>query len=150
MQGGIGSLDDCVEVLKLIGVSGIAMGRMLQFSDANLIKIRRHVYNWFAIAPLVIYQRSSQNNKKAMEDSLTPQQYSSDPFTRSFGVDRIRALDSKYGSRYREYRADWERAGETWLPDFPLNVVFDLVDKCNLACPQCLRAPDLIKITRVL
>ena len=43
VQGGIGSLDDCVEVLKLSGVSGIAMGRMLQFSDANLIKIRRHV-----------------------------------------------------------------------------------------------------------
>ena len=101
----------------------------------------------FAIAQVVIYQRkASIIEKSAMEDSLTPQQYSSDPFTKSFGVDRIsRALDSRYGSRYQEYRADWERAGETWLPDFPLNVVFDLVDKCNLACPQCLRAPDLIK-----
>ena len=27
----------------------------------------------------------------------------------------------------------------------PLNLVFDLVDQCNLACPQCLRAPDLAK-----
>ena len=43
VQGGIGSLDDCVEVLTLSGVSGIAMGRMLQFSDANLIKVRRHL-----------------------------------------------------------------------------------------------------------
>jgi hypothetical protein len=73
-------------------------------------------------------------------------QYSSDPFTRNYGADKIRSmLQGRYGQRYLDYRADWERAGVNWLPEFPLNLVFDLVDKCNLACPQCLRAPDLIK-----
>jgi len=72
--------------------------------------------------------------------------YSSDPYTTSFGSDRImQMLSARYGQRYHDYRADWERAGVDWQPDFPLNLVFDLVDNCNLACPQCLRAPDIIK-----
>ena len=73
-------------------------------------------------------------------------QYSSDPYTRNFGAEVIsEALKARYGQRYLGYRRDWERAGPDWLPDYPINLVFDLVDKCNLACPQCLRAPDLIK-----
>ena len=73
-------------------------------------------------------------------------QYSSDPYTKNFGTEVIaRALEGRFGQRYLDYRKDWERAGPDWLPDFPINLVFDLVDKCNLACPQCLRAPDLIK-----
>jgi MoaA/NifB/PqqE/SkfB family radical SAM enzyme len=77
---------------------------------------------------------------------LTQSQYSSDPYTRNYGSDKIReSLAAQYGQRYFDYRADWERAGPGWLPPFPVNLVFDLVDKCNLACPQCLRAPDLIK-----
>lgn len=73
-------------------------------------------------------------------------QYSSDPFTKNYGADRIsEMLYKRYGQRYLDYRKDWERAGPDWLPDYPINLVFDLVDKCNLACPQCLRAPDLIK-----
>ena len=73
-------------------------------------------------------------------------QYSSDLYTKNFGADRIsEALARRYGERYHAYRRDWERAGPDWLPDYPINLVFDLVDKCNLACPQCLRAPDLIK-----
>ena len=51
----------------------------------------------------------------------------------------------KNGERYAKYRKDWEKAGNKWLPEFPLNLVFDLVDQCNLACPQCLRAPDIAK-----
>ena len=74
------------------------------------------------------------------------QRYSSDPFTKNFGAHLIsEALLGRYGQRYLDYRRDWERAGPDWLPDFPINLVLDLVDKCNLACPQCLRAPDLIK-----
>ena len=73
-------------------------------------------------------------------------QYSSDPYTKTHGADLIsRALAGRYGERYHDYRRDWERAGPEWLPDYPINLVLDLVDKCNLACPQCLRAPDLIK-----
>lgn len=70
----------------------------------------------------------------------------SDAFTKNFGADKIyRMLAERYGERYHAYRRDWQRAGPDWLPDFPVNLVLDLVDKCNLACPQCLRAPDLIK-----
>ena len=73
-------------------------------------------------------------------------QYSGDPYTRNYGADKIKKmLGDRYGQRYFDYRAAWDRAGPDWLPDYPINVVFDLVDKCNLACPQCLRAPDLIK-----
>ncbi|MEK9968290.1 MAG: radical SAM protein [Ferrovibrio sp.] len=77
---------------------------------------------------------------------LDATQYSSDPYTHNYGADKIRTmLLDRYGQRYLDYRADWERADGNWLPDFPINLVFDLVDKCNLACPQCLRAPDLMK-----
>ena len=72
--------------------------------------------------------------------------YSNDPYTANYGTDRIRqALGERYGERYFKYREDWSRAGFDWLPEYPINLVLDLVDKCNLACPQCLRAPDLIK-----
>jgi len=77
---------------------------------------------------------------------LDPTQYSSDPFTRNYGAEKIRTmLAERYGQRYHDYRADWEKAGPDWVPAYPINLVFDLVDKCNLACPQCLRAPDLLK-----
>lgn len=73
-------------------------------------------------------------------------QYSSDPYTRNFGADRIQLmLRERYGKRYDDYRAAWDKAGPDWVPEFPINLLFDLVDKCNLACPQCLRAPDLMK-----
>jgi len=77
--------------------------------------------------------------------SAPEKQYSSDPFTRSIGADKIRSmLAQEHGQRYFTYRADWEKAGADWIPEYPLNLVLDLVDKCNLACPQCLRAPDLM------
>ena len=70
----------------------------------------------------------------------------SDAFTKNFGADKIyRMLAERYGQRYHAYRRYFQRAGPDWMPDYPLNMVLDLVDKCNLACPQCLRAPDLIK-----
>ena len=79
-----------------------------------------------------------------MLDNFKP--YSSDPFTDNYGAINIfNALHQKNGQRYLKYRSDWEKAGQDWLPEFPLNLVFDLVDQCNLACPQCLRAPDLAK-----
>ena len=72
--------------------------------------------------------------------------YSSDPFTQNYGAYNVyEALYKKNGERYAKYRKDWEKAGNKWLPEFPLNLVFDLVDQCNLACPQCLRAPDIAK-----
>lgn len=78
--------------------------------------------------------------------ALIQQPYSGDPFTTNYGTARVKQmLGDRYGQRYHDYRAAWAKAGPDWLPDYPINLVFDLVDKCNLACPQCLRAPDLIK-----
>jgi uncharacterized Fe-S cluster-containing radical SAM superfamily protein len=72
--------------------------------------------------------------------------YGVDRYTKTFGRDRIvDMLTARHGQRYLDYRAAWRKAGPDWLPDYPLNVIFDLVDRCNQACPQCLRAPDLIK-----
>jgi uncharacterized Fe-S cluster-containing radical SAM superfamily protein len=78
--------------------------------------------------------------------SLKESDYSNDPYTRNYGSDKIRSmLLDRYEQRYTDYRKDWDKSGPEWTPEFPINLVFDLVDKCNLACPQCLRAPDLIK-----
>ncbi len=77
---------------------------------------------------------------------LERQPYSSDPYTANYGSQHIKQmLGERYGERYYKYREDWARAGFDWLPDYPINLILDLVDKCNLACPQCLRAPDLVK-----
>lgn len=78
--------------------------------------------------------------------TLAQQAYSTDQYTASYGSGRVKQmLGERYGQRYHDYRTAWEKAGPNWIPDYPINMVFDLVDKCNLACPQCLRAPDLIK-----
>lgn len=74
------------------------------------------------------------------------QRYSQDIFTRSYGARLVaERLTERYGQKYVDYRAAWGRTENFELPDFPLNLSLDLVDKCNLACPQCLRSVDLIK-----
>ncbi len=72
--------------------------------------------------------------------------YGNDIYTTSFGTEIItEKLHARYGQKYVDYREAWAKADEQILPDFPLNLIFDLIDGCNLACPQCLRAVDLIK-----
>ncbi len=71
--------------------------------------------------------------------------YHSDPFTQSFNSDVIwNALHTRYGQRYLDYRAEWARSEKFQLLDFPANLVFDLINVCNLRCPMCLRSEDLI------
>lgn len=71
--------------------------------------------------------------------------YCRDPFLRSFGVEAMREkMTRRYGQRYLDYRALWERAENREELDFPVNLEFDLIDSCTLKCPMCLRAADLI------
>ena len=67
--------------------------------------------------------------------------YSKDPNTTSFGARLIsERLAERYGAKYTDYRKMWDEADGFKLPEFPLNLVFDLTSACNLNCPQCLRA----------
>ena len=43
-EGGIGSLDDLIDCFKN-GLSSIAIGTIITFSDNNIIKIKQHIYN---------------------------------------------------------------------------------------------------------
>jgi MoaA/NifB/PqqE/SkfB family radical SAM enzyme len=71
--------------------------------------------------------------------------YSGSEYTRSIGADLIKQkLYARHGERYMEYRENWARAEALELQPFPLNLLFDLIDGCNLACPQCLRSLDII------
>ena len=70
----------------------------------------------------------------------------SNEFTRSVGSDLIYdTLYEKHGDRYVEYRKNWKKASDGLLLDYPLNIVLDLMNSCNLNCPQCLRAEDYIE-----
>lgn len=72
--------------------------------------------------------------------------YSNDTYTRSYNANAVRAaLTQRYGDRYLAYREEWARSERFELLPFPINVVFDLINVCNLKCPMCLRSEDLIK-----
>ncbi len=53
------------------------------------------------------------------------------------------SLTAKYGERYLRYREDYQRyvtnvaKGYPFLPDFPLTMVLELVNRCNLDCIMC-------------
>lgn len=53
------------------------------------------------------------------------------------------SLTAKYGERYLRYREDYRRyvtnvaKGYPFLPDFPLTMVMELVNRCNLDCIMC-------------
>lgn len=81
-----------------------------------------------------------------MNLQLSDATYSHDVHTRSHNADRIRtALSKRYGQRYAQYREEWARSERFELLPFPINLVFDLVNVCNLKCPMCLRSEELIK-----
>ena len=72
--------------------------------------------------------------------------YNNDVYTRSYNADVIRtALIQRYGRRYLDYREAWAKSEKFELLPFPINLVFDLINVCNLKCPMCLRSEDLIK-----
>jgi imidazole glycerol-phosphate synthase subunit HisF len=43
IQGGVGQLQDFVEAISKTGASAVAAGRIFQFADYNLIKVRRYM-----------------------------------------------------------------------------------------------------------
>jgi radical SAM protein with 4Fe4S-binding SPASM domain len=53
------------------------------------------------------------------------------------------SLTERYGDRYRRYREDYQRYvtnvanGYPFLPDYPLTMVMELVNRCNLNCIMC-------------
>lgn len=53
------------------------------------------------------------------------------------------SLTAKYGDRYVRYREDYQQyvtnvaSGYPFLPDFPLTMVMELVNRCNLDCVMC-------------
>lgn len=50
-------------------------------------------------------------------------------------------LAEKYGERFREYRKNYRKSlnydTNGYLPDFPLTVTLELVNRCNLDCIMC-------------
>jgi radical SAM protein with 4Fe4S-binding SPASM domain len=48
-----------------------------------------------------------------------------------------------FGQRYREYRRLWNIAGEDFVPHFPINLDFEVVDACNLRCRHCFRNKEI-------
>jgi len=48
-----------------------------------------------------------------------------------------------FGARYSEYRQLWNQAGKDFLPDFPINLDFELIDACNLRCRHCFRNEEI-------
>jgi len=71
--------------------------------------------------------------------------YQLDPYTQTYNTDVVReALTRRYGQRYLDYRERWARSERFEVMPFPINLVFDLINVCNLKCPMCLRSEDLI------
>lgn len=76
---------------------------------------------------------------------LDNEPYCADPHLRSIGTAKFtEKMVRRHGDRYRDYRKLWAKAEAGVALPFPVNVGFDLIDACNLKCPQCLRDPDLI------
>ena len=71
--------------------------------------------------------------------------YQLDPYTQTYNANIVRdTLSRRYGQRYLDYREQWDRSERFEVMPFPLNLVFDLINVCNLKCPMCLRSEDLI------
>lgn len=56
-------------------------------------------------------------------------------------IDEVMTL--RFGDRYTEYRKLWVETASYKEFDFPINIVFDLIDACNLKCHQCPRHEDV-------
>jgi len=67
-------------------------------------------------------------------------------WTKRLNPERVDTLYLKhFGARYSEYRQLWGKAGKDFLPEFPLNLDFELVDDCNLRCRYCFRDEKISK-----
>ena len=61
------------------------------------------------------------------------------------------ALTKKFGKRFSDYREKYFKVLNSpknnydYIPEYPLNVLVEVVNKCNLECPMCPRIELLEK-----
>ena len=59
--------------------------------------------------------------------------------TRHSEKDIEKILVDEFGNRYSHYREMWNRVGYENIPDFPIHIDFEVIDKCNQRCIMCPR-----------
>ena len=82
-------------------------------------------------------KNNQHNQKEAM--------LSKSIISKSFKVDIEEILNdhlySKFGKRFTDYRVKYKNylkdSEHKYLPDFPISVILELVNRCNLECPFC-------------
>ena len=56
-------------------------------------------------------------------------------------MSRIEELAERYGQRYRQYRLDYQKTLNSdatgFIPDYPLTVYVEVINRCNLTCRMC-------------
>lgn len=63
-------------------------------------------------------------------------------YTRHDDIDEYlnSALEGRYGSRFLDYRRNWDRASRIeYLPEYPLMLGIEAIDACNYKCEICYR-----------
>ena len=59
--------------------------------------------------------------------------------TRHSEKDIEKILVDEFGKKYSLYREMWNRVGYENIPDFPMHIDFEVIDKCNQRCIMCPR-----------
>ena len=59
--------------------------------------------------------------------------------TRHSEKDIEKILVDEFGKKYSLYREMWNRSGYENIPDFPMHIDFEVIDKCNQRCIMCPR-----------
>ncbi|MBN1162054.1 MAG: radical SAM protein [Dehalococcoidales bacterium] len=63
--------------------------------------------------------------------------------TRISCKDYHQPMIEKFGDKYLQYRKEWESSATgDYLPAFPLQIDFEIIDYCNLKCIMCPRSID--------
>lgn len=70
--------------------------------------------------------------------------------TRISCKDYHQPMIEKFGDKYLRYRKEWESSATgDYLPTFPLQIDFEVIDYCNLKCIMCPRSIDRGSGTRL-
>ena len=85
------------------------------------------------------------NSKKEINDLKKKQLLSSSVVKKNFSVNPEEILHEelypKFGERYLNYRKKYENylidKKHEYLPDYPISVILELVNRCNLECTMC-------------
>lgn len=61
--------------------------------------------------------------------------------TRLSRKDYHKPMIEKFGDKYLQYRREWDNSAKgEYLPAFPLQIDFEIIDYCNLKCIMCPRS----------